>query len=250
VKIERLGEVSYSTYGGKMTISEYTSTIDMTVEFEDGYTTKTIYSNFKRGVVKNPYEKTVLGIGYLGQGEYKGCEINNQSKQYSTWRSMLRRCYSVNAHEKQPTYINCTVIEEWHNFQVFAKWYDENIYTIRDEKLQLDKDILFKGNKIYSPDTCVFTPQRINLLFIKREAKRGIYPIGVLSHSNNRFRAHCNNTEKVTIELGLFNTIREAFTAYKNYKENTIKEMADKYKISIPKKLYDALYNYKVEITD
>lgn len=36
----------------------------------------------------------------------------------------------------------------------------------------------------------------------------------------------------------------------KHTKEKHIKKIANKFKNNIPKKLYDALYNYEVEITD
>ena len=86
---------------------------------------------------------------------------------------MLRRCYDEKLHKKYPTYIDCKVCEEWLNFQNFAKWYYNNYYEIENEKICLDKDILHKGNKIYSPDNCVFVPNNINVLFVKSDKSRG-----------------------------------------------------------------------------
>ena len=54
----------------------------------------------------------------------------------------------------------------------------------------------------------------------------------------------------VKLYLGLFDTPEEAFQAYKTAKEEYIKEVADKGKESISPKVYRAMYNYKVEITD
>ena len=50
--------------------------------------------------------------------------------------------------------------------------------------------------------------------------------------------------------LGYFETPKEAFKSYKTFKEQYIKQVADEYKDKIPKKLYEAMYNWKVEITD
>lgn len=134
--------------------------------------------------------------------------------------------------------------------QNFGKWYDENIYYVENEKMQLDKDVLVKGNKIYSPETCIFVPQRINLLFVKSNLTRGEYPIGTIYNKvNNKFISYLNKNNK-QIYLGSYDTSKEAFYKYKQEKEKHIKEIANEYKSKIPQRLYDALYNYQVEITD
>ena len=120
--------------------------------------------------------------------------------------------------------------------------------------MDLDKDILMKGNKIYSPDTCVFVPKNINTLFTKSNKSRGKYPIGVyFNKDRNKFQVNCNtfyNGKTQQKYLGLYNTIEDAFNAYKQSKEANIKQVADYYKENIPDNLYEAMYNYKVEITD
>lgn len=115
----------------------------------------------------------------------------------------------------------------------------------------LDKDILSKGNKIYSPNTCIFVPIRINSLFIKNDADRGKYPIGVYyEKSTNNFVANCNTINQKNVRIGRYNKQEDAFQAYKIFKENYIKEVANEYKDKIPEKLYEAMYNWIVEITD
>ena len=167
---------------------------------------------------------------------------------------MLKRCYSDECQKKHPTYKDCTVCEEWHNYSDFKEWFDNNYYEIEGERMALDKDILVKGNKIYSPNTCVFVPQNINTLFIKSNKIRGKYPIGVtFNKDKNKYQAQCNtliNGKNMKKALRLYNTIEEAFNAYKQFKEANIKQIADYYKENIPDKLYEAMYNYKVEITD
>jgi hypothetical protein len=108
-----------------------------------------------------------------------------------------------------------------------------------------------KGNKVYSSITCVFVPKRINLMFVKRNAARGNLPIGVIWNKRDRkYQVDCKDEESITVHLGKFHTIKEAFESYKTFKEDVIKKVANKYKERIPNKLYIALLNYKVEIDD
>ena len=256
--IDRTGEERLNNFGSRMGIVGYRNAHDIDVYFPQyNWTTKNVeYKNFKKGKIKCPYERRVYGIGYLGEGKYNAYENGKATKCYDTWRSMMQRCYDPKLHEKFPTYINCEVCEEWHNYTNFGKWFNENYYEVVGEKMGLDKDILNKGNKIYSPENCLFVSNNINVLFVKHDKLRGDCPIGV--HYNKRdkkFVAQCNiydyeeNKSKIKY-LGYYNTPEQAFKVYKEYKEKYIKEVADYYKDLIPVKLYDALYKYEVEITD
>ena len=252
--IDRTSEENYNNFGTLMKIVEYNNSNNIIVEFQDEYKIRksAIYKNFKEGNIKNPYDRTIYNVGFLGEGRYN---VKKYPYIYNKWQRMLERCYEPYALNKRPTYIDCYVCEEWHNFQNFAQWYEKNMYECNDERMDLDKDILFKENKIYSPETCMIVPQRINSLFIKSDARRGKYPIGVSwDKEKNKFNAYCcilsKENNKKQIHLGFYNTSEEAFLAYKNFKEKYIKEVADEYKDLIPKKLYDALYKYEVEIND
>lgn len=255
--INRAGEENYNKYGALMKIIKYNNANDILVEFQDEHKTKvhTSYKHFKKGNVSNPYDKTVFSIGYIGEGEYKISENKKAVKAYDVWRSMILRCYDPYFLNRQITYIDCYVCKEWHCFQNFAEWFYQNYYEIEGEKMHLDKDILVKGNKIYSPETCVFVSNKINNLFIKQQNHRGKYPIGITEYyDKKRYRyltVQCCTLEKQEY-LGTFPLNRpfQAFTVYKNFKEKYIKEVADKYKELIPTKLYDALYKYEVEIND
>lgn len=249
-KIDRTGEVGVSRYGEKMTIVRYGGKADIDVQFQDGTVVEhKRYDHFKEGKIKNPMTPSVWGVGFIGIGKFKPCDENGKiTKCYYTWMHMLERCYSSKYHEKEPMYKGCKVDEKWHNFQVFAEWYYSNFYEIEGQRMNLDKDILHKGNKVYSHKTCVFTPHSINILFIKRDKARGECYIGVTKHWN-KFQANLNKDNK-TIHLGLYTTHEEAFLAYKKAKEQYIKEVAEKYKSQIPQKLYEALMNYEVEIDD
>lgn len=257
-KIDRTGEININNFGSKMIITRYKNCENINVFFpEYNWTVNGIrYDNFKRGKTKCPYEKRTCGVGYLGEGKYKVWENGKDTKVYTTWRNMLMRCYDSKFHEKHSTYIGCEVNEEFHNFQNFGEWDSENYYQIEGERMCLDKDILLKGNKIYSADTCIYVPETINKLFTKSDKKRGGNPIGVFYHKRDKkFISQCRiydvfNGKSHQEQLGYCNTPEEAFNVYKEFKENYIKQVADYYKDKIPTKLYDAMYQYEVEITD
>ena len=192
--------------------------------------------------MKNKYKKTVYNVGFIGEGNYKITKNNQRTKASSVWKGMLQRCYK--RMDKWESYEHVTVCEEWYNFQNFAEWFENNYV----EGWHLDKDILVKGNKVYSPDTCCFVPGEINYLFIKCDKKRGKCPIGV-SFVHNKFQVTLRKYGK-TYNLGRYNTSEEAFEIYKEAKEKYIKDIANEWKDLISDKVYEAMYNYKVEITD
>ena len=212
------------------------------------------YQSFKRGKIKCPYEPRTFGIGYLGEGKYKMSENGKNTDEYDIWYHMLMRCYDPKYQEKHTTYRACKVEDYLLNFQHMGEWIDDNYYEIPGEKMCLDKDILCKGNKIYSRETCIFVPQKINTLFIKCNKSRGKDPIGVYQLPSGNYQAYCNNGYGKYIYLGVYSTKEEAFRVYKQYKEKVIKEVIDSYEDEIPEPFYsrlkEAMYNYEVEIDD
>ena len=250
-KIDRTGGVAYNTNGEKMVIVRYGNRNDIDIQFvKDGTIVEhKHYNNFKNGKISNPMTPSFYGIGFIGKGKFKPCDENGKhTKCYDAWVNMLMRCYDPKYQEKNPTYKGCTVCKEWHNFQVFAEWYYSHYYELENERMNLDKDILYKGNKIYSADTCVFIPSSINTLFIKSNKIRGELPIGVYK-DRNKFGAGLRKGNR-RIYLGTFNTPEEAFLAYKQAKEAYVKEVTEKYKGQIDNRAYEAMMNYEVEITD
>lgn len=243
---ERIGAVGKNKYDSVYTVINYKTYSDIVVKFETGEEVHTSWNNFKNGSIRSVYDKTIYGVGYFGEGKYVA-KINDKiTPQYDTWRGMIKRCYIKNEEIQYRSYKEVTVDPIWHNFQNFAKWYDENYYEVGQERMCLDKDILIKGNKIYSPDTCVFVPQRVNKLFIKQQFKRGNLPMGVGWHKEyKKYSAVCDGKH-----ISWHDNSNEAFQAYKLYKEHLIKQVAEEYKDKIPNELYKALCNYEVEITD
>lgn len=241
-----VGEKNTNNFGSEIVISRYENPKDIDVYFpEYNWTAKNVYcSNFVRGKIKCPYEPRLCNVGYLGEGKY-----TTHHPAYKTWVYMIRRCYDTKSSYNRPTYENCSVCNEWHNFQNFAEWYENNYYEIDNDKMQLDKDILIKNNNIYSSDTCCFVNHTINSMFTNKKRFRNSI-IGSYKRCG-KYEVSCENTLlKKKQYLGRFNDENEAFTVYKNYKENNIKAVADHYKDKIPDHLYIALYNYEIDIND
>lgn len=249
---ERLYEEAYNVDGDLMKIIEYKNSTNIIVEFQDEFKfhKKSSYSNFKNGNIRNPYHKTICNVGYIG--EILNTGNIKKLKSYKVWRDMIIRCYSTNENirKKFRSYDDCIVCDEWHNFTNFNKWYENNYYCIKDEVMEIDKDILNKGNKIYSPETCCIVPSLINQTLEMAKYHRGNSPIGVSYHkSTGLYSSNCNVCGKQKY-LGEYKTEIEAFNVYKNFKEKHIKYLAELYKDYLPEKIYVALYNWKVEITD
>ena len=255
LKKERINLMFKSKYDEIYTVIDYNGTKKVLIRFENGYIKECAWREVRDGNVINPYTVTVCNVGFLGEGEYKKTINRKTTNVYNHWLGMIQRCYANN-EEKNPTYENCEVCKEWHNFQNFAKWYEGNYYEIEGEEMHLDKDILIKGNKIYSPQTCIFIPKRINSLFTTSSSKKNDYPVGVYYHKNmDKLIVHCGitiNNRKELKHLGYFsiNEPFKAFNCYKIFKENYIKQVADEYKDLIPIELYEAMYRWEVEIND
>lgn len=189
----------------------------------------------------------IIGVGILDTPINK--HDKDEYRKYVLWKNMIERVYNPLSHKSHPSYKDCLVCEEWKTFSIFRKWVEspENNYQ---EGYHLDKDILIKNNKIYSPDTCCFVPSKINVLFTKRQNHRGKYPIGVTFDGMGYISSL--STTSGGKYLGYYYTPEEAFYAYKVAKERYIKKIAEKYfqEGKITKRVYDALMKYEVEITD
>lgn len=184
------------------------------------------------------HRKSMYGVGNIYRGEYNPTI-------YSYWKNMISRCTLKT--DSLISYSACEICDEWLSYEAFEKWVNrpESNYH---EKYELDKDILSGKNKIYSPQTCVFVPKKLNMLLVKRKRGRGVYPIGVsYDKSRNKYYSHLGKKY-----LGRYQTPWEAFQAYKQAKEAHIKEVAIQYfkEHKINERVYNALMSYEVEITD
>lgn len=194
--------------------------------------------------------RLVFGVGLYEKGEYTATYNRKNTKVYNLWKNMLMRCYSDKYQDKRPSYIGCSVCHEWHNFQTFASWAVVQA-GYGCEEFQLDKDLVSKGNKVYSPENCVFVPTAVNLFLINRRAQRGNCLVGVSWYEKSqKYRASLSFGQGAPTHLGYFNTEQEAFDTYKSAKELFAKELAAKFKNFVDERVYNALVVYRVNLND
>ena len=245
-----VGKIYKSKSSGDFKILKYNDAKDVVIQFlKTGYETSVQLVQVKNGSVKDPYSPSVFGVGVLGT-KYSITISGRNTKEYNLWQSMLRRCYSDCSKKQRPTYEGCEVSNNFKSYEYFYEWCQEQIGFSADG-FDLDKDLLIKGNKVYSESTCVFIPKEINSLLVKREASRGEHLIGVYWHNANKaFRARVSKNKGKSEHLGYYKTELEAYNAYKIAKESFVKEQANKWKSQIDLRAYEALMNYTVEIMD
>lgn len=247
---EVLGKEFETNSFGRCFIIDYAGVNDVKVAFYDPFCiVKCSMLNLKRGAVANPMKPTVYGKGYLGVGNHSS---NSNVRLYKLWKNMLERVYCLKTRYRRQSYEDIEVCEDWHNFQNFAEWClaQEHFFSKDSEGrcYQLDKDILLKGNKIYSPDTCCFVPLEINTLLISGKSRRGDFIVGV-GKENSKYKASVR-IERKNIYLGVFETPYKAFEVYKETKEAHIKCVADKWKNCIDQRVYHALMTWRIAIDD
>ena len=242
----------FETANGMCEVVEYTNNESVKVRFiETGYEKDVWLKNVKTGNIRDCTAQTLYGVGVLGETNLK--TRGKDAKEYILWKNMLKRCYDYNSKNDFPSYTSATTTESFKYFVKFISWCNQQVgFNFKDDKgkpFHLDKDILVKGNKLYSEDTCCFVPAEINSLFTKADRKRGTFPIGVsFNKSKGRFEAYCcSSTSRY---LGSYDTAEEAFYVYKKAKESQIKLLANRWKDQIDPRVYEALMNYQVEITD
>ena len=245
-----VGKVCKSLNSGDFKILKYNDTANVEIQFlNTGFKMVARFTNIKSGSIKDPYLPSVYGVGILGT-KYQAKLNCRNTKEYDLWHSMLERCYSDTYKKKYPTYEDCKCSDNFKSYEYFYEWCHNQIgFGVSD--FELDKDLLVKGNKIYSENICVFIHSEINSLLTKRESSRGEHLIGVhWSNTNKAFVAQVNKNKGKREHLGYFNTELEAFNTYKKAKESFVKEQANKWKGKIDERAYNALMSYEVMIDD
>lgn len=190
-------------------------------------------------------KKLIYGIGYNSKGKHKAFSDGKKAKSYATWQNMLYRAYCPKYHAIKPTYIGCSVADDWLDYQDFAEWFYNHEYS--DHGYELDKDLLLPGNKLYAPDRCVFVPQELNKLLNDRASARGDLPQGVNWHKRvGKYQVRVGVDGKRQ-HLGYFDTELEAHQTYKTAKEANVKNMALEWRDRIDDGVFDALMNWSLD---
>ena len=249
-----VGRVCVSKSSGDFKVLKYNDTANVEIQFlKTGYETVARLGDIRNGEIKDPYIPSVYGVGILGT-KYSPSINSVKTKEYMLWHSMLKRCYSEAFKKKYLTYDVCEASENFKSYEYFYEWCNKQIgfdNEGNENPFHLDKDLLIKGNKVYSEYSCVFLPNEINLLLTKRTASRGNRLIGVYwDKKASAFKAQVNKNKGKQEHLGYFKTEMEAFNAYKQAKEAFVKEQANKWKGKVDDRAYEALMSYEVNIDD
>lgn len=235
---------------GTCVVTQYINANQVKIKWVDDYEHEMYVQSdsLRRGAIKNPFFPSILGVAFVGIGPHVTAINSKSTKPYYIWKALLTRCYDPKKRSDWPSYEDCTVCKDWLNFQNFAQWYTDNYV----EDWCLDKDILIRGNKLYSPLTCCFVPPAINSLFTRANSIRGDYLIGVHKPKKrpNLFVASCNDGTGKSAYLGCYKTEKDAHLAYKIFKEALIKQIAEEYKNELTLETYTALMGYQVNEDD
>ena len=248
-----VGDIFETKLNGNLEVIKYQDAFNVTVRFlNTGYETTIEASQIRTGEVRDWMLPRAFGVGVA---EDVGTSLRHiYPKHKQLWQNMLSRCYNSNT-EYVGKYESCSVSEYFLHFKNFRLWCNEQVgFNEKDDKgkaFALDKDVLIKGNLLYSENTCCFIPREINNLLLTSKKVRGDLPIGVQRNKNNTARFVATLSKNgTTCRLGTYNTPEEAFYVYKINKEDYIKEVANKWKGCIDQRVYNALMNWTIDITD
>lgn len=196
-----------------------------------------------QGVGVNDADYPLVITEYIGivNGKHK-CREVWRCPFYIRWINLIRRCYTPDK-SRNPTYEGCYVCPEWLYFSNFKAW----VETQDHEGKALDKDILFPGNKLYSPETCVFITKELNNFTNDHGNARGKYPIGTSFDSDaGKFKASINNPITKRVEnLGRYSDPMDGHRAWLKRKIEIAKLLAAQQTDErIAKALVDRYENY------
>lgn len=247
LKKHRVGEKFIHPIYGEYKIIDYQGAKKVTVEFESGYINTTSYYNVKNGKgFRDRFKMTKALIGDVNTLNMSKSDIK---KAYGLWCGVLARSSNVENSKVHHRYQDVICGEDFLTFVNFAKWCDKQ-EGFRKKGYELDKDIIKKGNRVYTGEFCCFVPRYINTLILTSNAKRGELPLGV-SEQRSGYTVKVSRPkigEKRYV--GFYKDYREAFLKYKEVKESYIKVVAELYKEEIDEKVYNALYDFSIEMGD
>ena len=237
----KVGDIFYSNSGSKLMVVEVNKQADVLIAFQDNYRylVRTTAKCVRAGILRNPYQPSVYGVGFMGAGRHKSTGDHGKSKAYGIWTGMLKRCYGDDIVKSPKSYDGVTVCEDWHCYQNFAEWYESHKFY--GKGYDIDKDLLVEGNKIYSPETCTLVPKDVNQIITDGGARirgdmMGITFVG----SKNKFCAKISIKGK-SKNLGYYEDPVEARVVYLKSKAKYIRDTAIEYHGKIEPKVFDRL---------
>lgn len=245
----KVGDIFKNNAGEFVDVVGVKNATDITIRYRDKFAheAKVRLCQLKDGKFKNPYTPSLRGVGFVGVGNYSQ---KTHTEIYNAWQGIIQRCFDDKLKERYPAYKDVTLDNEWHNLQNFARWYEEETKNrVGDEVWQVDKD--FSRAKLYGPETCIVVPKILNTLIVSNGNMRGEYPIGVsYRKETGKYRSRCQVGSGIPVALGEFETVEEAFRAYKVFKENRIKNLVEEYEQQLSERALNILRNYRISEKD
>ena len=241
-----VGDIYPSNCGCDFIVTDFRSSVDIDVKFLDKHEheVNTTAKEVRGGGIKNPFHPTIRGIGYLGVGKHKTRINGKMTKTYLAYKALFCRCYNPVTHKNQPEYTDCTVHEIWHNWQNFADWYES--HESFGLGYELDKDLLVRGNKVYSPETCVMIPVELNNLISNPAPSKLGFPNGVGKKKGaNQYHVRVGGGKNRKY-VGGYYSIEEASAAYVEAKERYVKNKALEWANRIEWEAFVQLMNWTV----
>lgn len=234
-----LGKRYLTNNSGYCTVIEYIQYKNVVVKFDDGYIKRTTIKELKKGALSNPNVPTVLGFGFN--------DTKTNTIVLNRWHHMLKRVYSTNFKNKNPSYKNTKCHEDFHylsKFNSFVNSFKHKDYYL-ENGWEIDKDLLIKGNVEYSPMSCCFLPKEINGAITKQSNTKDL-PLGVYYRKSSKKYVSQVSLSGKKVTIGYFDNPEDAFLSFKKEKEKHLKLLAEKYKEYLIPEAYDALTNYEV----
>lgn len=231
-----VGDIFDTNEGGSVTVIEVLRGDKVLIKHNDefGYEVEVEKIRLLRGTIKNPYHRSVQGVGYHGVGKYKTQVDKVLDLAYKKWRAMMTRNYYYDYENKFSSYKDCYVADEWHNLQTFSDWYYNQVGW--DKGFELDKDLLSDGSKVYSPETCCLIPREINTAIVSltnsdsimgyHERRKGVFEVRMRSIAGS-----CRS----------FYDKDEAVEYYKELKKTCLNNLIAEWDGKVDKKVMDKL---------
>jgi hypothetical protein len=221
------------------------------IKFMDtGYIADFYNVNIERGEFKDRLRPSLCGVGY---GVMRGDSI---SPFHKTWQNMINRCHNPTYNDKYKSYSDCSVIEGWYDFRNFREWCEHTHPYNTEVKFELDKDMRLQGNRVYSPETCMWIPKKLNQYINEVKGASSVTGVKGVSPAmrsgegvtDGVYEVRCADGKGGRVFLGHVNSIEEGSLIYKNYKEGRLKFLAEEYLVSgvIPKATYEIIVKYKI----
>ena len=243
------GAVFKTNNYGDVEVTEYIDSHNITVKFlNTGAIKNTTAYALTTGILKDSevHATHKYGVMDIPNELQKG---KPKPREYSIWNGIRQRCYNENNRDNLMSYKGIKMSDNFKLYSYFKEWCHKQI-GFNEDGWHLDKDILVKGNKVYSEDTCCFVPPEINCTITNNKSVRGRFPQGVTyNRTKTRYRAKIRRGAKLE-SLGTYDTPEEAFYAYKPIKEACIKSLAEKWKDKIDPRVYESLMRWEINITD